>query len=353
MAVTASVLGLLAVFLSLAAIVSYQWVSLAPQLGIRTLYHLRKIRIAVAVSALSLAVIAKRRAVGDRGWVYLVTVLALTPLSGALHASKTLVPLDHPKHVDAGEATIDDDSMVIGVEVDGQAHAWLVRTLIPHHIVHDTVSERPVIAAWCAVCNSGLVYDGTIEERSLHFDPEAVWRRNMVMRDRETGTLWQHSTGEALIGPLGGSQLDVLGGRLMTWEAWTDDHPDTTLTRDTTADEWDGLFSKDFTREFLLDGAGRNFASRGLGGVTANDDRLGMLTEVIGIEVEGHAKAYPIDRLQERGRVDDEVGAVPVTVRFDPEGNRAEVSVAGQSEPFKRTRWLDWFEFHPDTAVYR
>ncbi|MEF8894348.1 DUF3179 domain-containing (seleno)protein [Halodesulfurarchaeum sp.] len=353
MAVTGAVLGLLAVLLSLVAIVSYQWVSLAPRLGIRTLYHLRKIRIAVAVTALMLAVMAKRRADGDSGWVYLGTVLALTPLSGALHASKTLVPLDHPEHVDATEATIDDDSMVIGVEVDGQAHAWLVRTLIPHHIVHDTVSGRPVIAAWCAVCNSGLVFNGIVEGRSLHFDPEAVWRRNMVMRDRETGTLWQHFTGEALVGPLEDSQLDVLGGRLMTWEAWTEDHPGTTLTRDTTADEWEGLFSKDFTREFLLDGAGRDFASRGLGGVTATDDRLGMLTEVIGIEVEGHAKAYPIDRLQERGRVDDEVGGVPVTVTFDSEGNRADVSVAGQSKTFKRTRWLDWFEFHPNTAVYQ
>lgn len=352
MAVISTMLGLLAVLLSMAAIVSYQWVSIAPQLGIRTLYHLRKLRIAVAVTALTLAVMAKRRARGDRGWIYLGTVLALTPLSGALHASKTLVPLDHPEHVDAADVTIDDSSMVIGVEIDGQAHAWLVRTLVPHHIVHDTVSGQPVVAAWCAVCNSGIVYDGTVNNQSLHFDPEAVWRRNMIMRDRETGTLWQHSTGEALVGPLNGSQLDVLGGRMMTWEAWRAAHPDTTLTRDTTVEEWIGLFSKEFTVRFLTGGAGRKFASLGFGGVTTDDDRLEMLAEVIGVEINATAKAYPVETLKEQGTVEDEVGGVSVTVAFDTDGNRVDVSVDGRPEPFKRIRWLDWFEFHPETAVY-
>lgn len=116
MAVISTVLGLLAVLLSLAAIVSYQWVSIAPQFGIRTLYHLRKVRIAVATTAITLAVVAKRRADTGRGWLYLGTVAALTPFSGALYASQVIVPLDHPEHVAAVEATIDDESMIVGVE---------------------------------------------------------------------------------------------------------------------------------------------------------------------------------------------------------------------------------------------
>jgi hypothetical protein len=352
MTVGSTILGLFAILLSLASVASYQWVTLAPRLGIRTLYHLRKIRIAVAGTALALAVLAKRRAEGDRGWFYPVAVLTLTPFSGALHAPQTLVPLDEPEHVEASDATIDDSSLVIGVEKGGQAHAWLVRTLVPHHIVHDTVGGQPVVAAWCAVCRSGIVYDGTVDDRSLHFDPEAVWRRNMIMRDRETGTLWQHSTGEALVGPLEGTHLEVLGGRMMTWGAWREANPETTVTRDTTAEEWQGLFSKEFTVRFLTGGAGRKFASRGLGGLTENDERLGMLTEVIGIEIGEHAKAYPVETLEEQGRVEDEVAGESVTVKFDSAGNRADVSVNGHPETFKRTRWLDWFEFHPETAVY-
>jgi hypothetical protein len=352
MAVIATVLGLLAILLSLAAILSYQWVSFGPHLGIRTLYHLRKIRIALAGTALTLAVMATRRARGTGGWGYLGVVLALTPLSGFLHAPKVIVPLDRPAHVDAATATIDDSTMVLGVEIDGQAHAWQVRTLVAHHIVHDTVGGQPVVAAWCAVCNSGVVYDGIVDDQRRHFDPEAVWRRNMIMRDRETGTLWQHSTGEALVGPLETTRLDGLGGRLMTWGAWRSDHPETTLTRDTTAAEWTGLFSKETTEWILTDGAGPKFASRGFGGLTQDDDRLGMLTEVVGVEIDGQAKAYPVETLRDLGAVDDEIGGQPVTVSMDVESNRADVTVDGQPEPFKRTRWLDWFEFHPATAVY-
>lgn len=36
----------------------------------------------------------------------------------------------------------------------------------------------------------------------------------------------------------------------MAWGARTEDHPDTTLTRDTIAAEWKGLLSKDFTVRF-------------------------------------------------------------------------------------------------------
>ena len=346
------VLGLLAILLSLVAILSYQWVSIAPQLGIRILYHLRTIRIAVAATAITLAVMAKRRAPAGRGWAVLGTVLALTPLSGALHAAKVIVPLDQPDHVEAAAATIDDDAMVLGVERDGRAHAWLVRTLVPHHLVHDTIDGRPVVAAWCEVCHSGIVFDGTVDGQALHFDPEAVWRRNMIMRDRETGTLWQHSTGEALVGPLAGTHLAGLGGRLMTWGAWRAEHPDTTLTSDTTAAAWPGLLPKDVTVRLLTEAGGGRYASWGLGGLTPNDDRLDFRAEVIGVEIDGQAKAYPIETLETQGTVEDEVAGVPVTISFDPTGSRADVAVDGQSGSFKRTRWLDWFEFHPETVVY-
>jgi hypothetical protein len=94
--VPSTLLGLLAVGLTLAAIPIYQWVSLVPRLGIRTLYHVREIRVALATLGVTLALIAARRSRSGRR--YLVVVLALTPLSGALHASRLLVPLDDPEH---------------------------------------------------------------------------------------------------------------------------------------------------------------------------------------------------------------------------------------------------------------
>jgi hypothetical protein len=354
MTLLSMVSGLVAIGLSLAAVFAYQLLPLVPRLGIRLLYYVRTIRIAIAGTALSLALEAKRRSRSPRGWLYVGVVLALTPLSGFLHAARILVPLDDPEHLRADDASIDDESMVVGVEVDGHAHAWLDRTLIPHHIVHDSVGGRPVVAAWCAICKSGMVYDGTVDGQELHFDPEGVWRRNMIMRDRETGTLWQHATGEALIGPLGGSQLDVLGGRLMTWEAWKAEHPDTTLTRDTTDEEWTGLLPKDRTThsltEMLTDYVIPSVIASP--GAKAVDGRLGPLTDVVGVELDGQARAYPVEILEDRGDVTEKVDGSLVRVSFDSARNRAEVLVDEQPVDVKRTRWLEWSEFHPETSVY-
>lgn len=191
--------------------------------------------------------------------------------------------------------------------------------------------------------------DGTVEGRPLQFDPEAVWRQNMVMRDRETGTLWQHATGEAILGPLEGTRLDVLGGQLMTWGAWKADHPETTLTRDTTAGEWNGILSKAATYRVLADdGVLTAVVPR----LARRDDRLGPLTEVVGVEVGEQARAYPLATLEQLGALEDEVGGVPVSVTFDRRGGRVDVEATDATASFKRTRWLEWSEFHPETSVF-
>jgi hypothetical protein len=349
MPVLSTILGVAAVALSVAAVLAYQLLPYVPRVSIRALYHVRSVRLAVASVALALALAAKRLSRSSGGWLYLAVVVALTPLSGAVRASRILVPLDDPDHVAADEAAIDGDTMVVGIEVDGRAHAWQVETLVPHHVVHDTVGDRPVVAAWCAVCNSGMVYDGTVDGRPLRFDPEAVWRDNMVMRDRETGTLWQHATGEALVGPLADAQLDVLGGRLMTWRAWTAEHPATTLARDSTEREWAGVLPKSRTYRVLADGG---LLSALVPRLASPDGRLGPLDEVVGVEIDGHARAYPLDALAGRGPVDDKVGDVSVRVSFDPERNRVDVDVPDRAATFKRTRWLEWSEFHPETSVF-
>jgi hypothetical protein len=56
------------------------------------------------------------------------------------------------------------------------------------------------------------VYASEVNDQRLMFEVAGVYRRNMIIRDRQTGTLWQHATGEALMGPLKGVQLQLLGG---------------------------------------------------------------------------------------------------------------------------------------------
>lgn len=141
-------LSTLAILLSVLAIFAYQWVTPLPQLGIGVLYHLRWIRLGVAVVALGLAVTAWALHPSTDQFIVLLVTIALTPLSGANHAERFLPSLDYPKHISASESRLKGQSQVLAVEVNGAGCAWPLEILVPHHIIHDRVGGVPVMAVW-------------------------------------------------------------------------------------------------------------------------------------------------------------------------------------------------------------
>ena len=53
-----------------------------------------------------------------------------------------------------------------------------------------------------------------------------LWRRSLVMYDKETDTLWSHILGEAMSGELKGAQLKQIPSVMTTWGEWKTEHPD-------------------------------------------------------------------------------------------------------------------------------
>ena len=102
----------------------------------------------IAVVAISLATALYLNSPTSGQLIILIIVLVLTPLSGFHHARRFLVVVDQPEHV-SGAANWDDNSLVIGYKDETQAAcAWLLETLIPHHLFNDTVNKKPVLVAW-------------------------------------------------------------------------------------------------------------------------------------------------------------------------------------------------------------
>ena len=148
MALISTLLISVALAISLLALISYQWVSFAPQLGIATLYYLKQIRVGIAVLATLLALISWWLTPTTAYLLLLLLVLLLTPLSGFFSAGKVLVAVNQPRHASAAEAPLAADAPVLGTALDGRAHAWLVETLVPHHLVNDEIDRRPIVATW-------------------------------------------------------------------------------------------------------------------------------------------------------------------------------------------------------------
>lgn len=149
MAALPLMLSLIALIPSALAIFAHQWVTALPGLGLGVLYHLRAIRYAIMVLALSAAAGAYILAPGPGQVAVLAATVVLTLLSDANYAGRILVAVEQPRCRPAASAGLADEARVLGYAPEGAvARAWPVAVLVPRHLIHDEVGGRPVLASW-------------------------------------------------------------------------------------------------------------------------------------------------------------------------------------------------------------
>lgn len=127
----------------------------------------------------------------------------------------------------------------------------------------------------------------------------------LVMYDHQTRTLWSQFLRRGVKGQLAGKELDVIPVTQTTWAAWSELHPDTIVLNKRgryQGDSYDGYYS-----------SGR----AGVLGENNKDKRLGGKDLVVGVDVDGAAKAYPFDVLEDRALVNDNVMGESILVFFD------------------------------------
>ena len=233
------------------------------------------------------------------------------------------------------------------------------------------------------------MYAAEVAGEPLIFQVAGVYRRNMIIRDFQTGTLWQHATGEALMGPLEGTALEPLGGELTHWSKWKETYPHTSLAVEPVPDNdrYPGLIPR-HRLEHLLDKFTTNFAAPGL----VTDRRLAMHEEIVGISLDGVDKAYPLSVLRSKGLIHDRIGKNNIIIVYDPDNDHASVfssqitaeksiglvisngilsssdgsmrwkwsgaPISSDTPPLEKLRgerqwWLGWVEFHPESQIYK
>ena len=225
----------------------------------------------------------------------------------------TIKPIDDPPYgnIAAGDWLADDD-LVIGFVTGKQAYAYPIKILNFHEIVNDEFNGVPVLISYCPLCFSGVVYDRRVDGNTLTFsNTSALYESDLVMVDRETGSYWWQVAGESIVGTLTGSRLTSLPSVTTTWSEWALEYPDTLImTRDVgpnperyTRDPFVG-YAENIDNGFFIFPVGE----------AAQDPRLTPATLVIGVELGGIARAYPIEFLG-LAATSDNVGGV-ATVLF-------------------------------------
>lgn len=242
------------------------------------------------------------------------------------------------------------------------------------------------------MCNTALVLRAEAKGKALHFDYDSMAGSNEVFKDRETGSKWQQTLSTATSGPLKGTHLEIYPFLLTRWGEWRKQHPDTLVLKPMPGyEERMAAINKFINQGWQLAISNKPAPS----GAFGHDDRLPAREIVLGLDIGGATKAYPLPALRMEHVVNDRVGKSAVLIVHQAESdtttafeaklngrilkfqtadggadrlvdlethstwNAYGLCVAGKHKGAQLKQitlepefWFAWSEFRPKTAVY-
>ncbi|MCP5055718.1 MAG: DUF3179 domain-containing protein [bacterium] len=256
--------------------------------------------------------------------------------------------LDHPRTGPAGSSgdlTWEDDAIVLGFEWNGEARAYPVAILDHHELVNDTVGGRPVLISWCPLCGTGMVFDRRVAGAERTYGVSGLlYQSDVLMYDRETGSLWSQISSRAISGASRGGELELLRSRMESWGAWRLRHPDTTILSRRTG------HTRNYGRSPY---AGYATSSR-LMFPAPSDDRYHPKMPTLGLRIRGVvARGYPAAELVRAGGfAEEQLAGEKVRIRYDDVAQVFDVDAPSRVEVVEGY-WFAWAAFHPDASVFR
>ena len=199
---------------------------------------------------------------------------------------------------------------VIAFGRGGEARAYPLQIMTWHEIVNDTVGGEPVIVTYCPLCNSAIAFSRVVGGETRTFGVSGSLRRSdLIMYDRETQTLWQQFTGEAIVGRDAGAELEFLPAQLVSFAEFAAAWPDgLVLTRETghARSYGENPYALYDTRSATLFPA------------EPRDGRLPAKERVLALELNGETAAFPFGALAERLVIEATVGGEAVVAFWQP-----------------------------------
>lgn len=295
-------------------------------------------------------------------------------------------PLRNPSMITADQAIyLEDDNIIFGIEVNGDARAYPKRILAWHEMFTDTVGGVNIAGVYCTLCGTIIPYkthSGGVDYKlgTSGF----LYRSNKLMYDLATQSLWSTARGEPIIGPLvdKGIVLEHLSMVTTTWAEWQRRHPDTTVLSMKTG----------FHRDYGEGAAYRQYFSQDqlMFNTPFKDNRLKNKQEVLALTfsvLSNERLAIDTDFLDKNPLYKDKIGQQRILVLtdttgairvYDPRGfsflsyDRDSIVIDSQGHewilseeklvsrnheislprlPHRRAFWFGWHAAFPDTRL--
>jgi hypothetical protein len=243
-------------------------------------------------------------------------------------------------------AFLKDKDRVLGIELNGVARAYPIRILNYHEIVNDAFGGHAVVVTYCPLCNSGIAFDATVDRVRLEFGVSGLlYNSDVLLYDRQTGSLWSQIEKMAISGDMKGTALTAFPLRHTTWRDWVARYPDTEVLSDETG----------FRRNYKVNPYPNYARNSSLYFPVAEENsKYRRKSLVLGLEIDGQFKGYPFSELSKGPReFVDEFQGQSFEVQYDKKNKTARiVDENGDEQPTLISFWFAWYAFHPDTEIY-
>ena len=255
--------------------------------------------------------------------------------------------IDQPKFVWSIQASfLKNEEEVLGVVVNGMAKAYPRKIMDRHEIVNDRFGSTPVAVTFCPLCASGVGVLAEINGQRRTFGVSGLlYNSDVLLYDRETESLWSQIKGEAISGPASGTTMEFIPTEFTTWGDWKARYPETLVLSPETGFNLD--YDKVAYEQYLQ-------SQQLVFPVAKKSTQLKNKEKVIGIEVDGQFKAYPLKKLAKKtSPIEDEVNGKTLKVYYNKRSQSARiVDENGEILPAITLFWFAWYAFHPETALY-
>lgn len=252
----------------------------------------------------------------------------------ALHIGKLVAQCDAPEFSRASAASLmRPGDYVVGIVVGDEAVAFPMWVADNYHVINCEIAGQPIVYVTCERCQSGSAFLPVVQGRAVQFSAMGMYNASLTMTDRagilrRPGSLWLHYEGVAIDGPSKGTFLPQIPTWHLSWSEWLELHPDS-LVMLPPRDEHHRDARHGHGREeyFERPGMDRPLVQTITGDL---DARYPENEIVLGINVDGFVKAYPLKEVKRsNGVVHDRIGDAPFVVFGGP--RPAQVTLAAYS----------------------
>ncbi|MGL6268181.1 MAG: DUF3179 domain-containing (seleno)protein, partial [Chitinophagaceae bacterium] len=237
----------------------------------------------------------------ERKWSPLVI---LSPVAMIIYFLNFQMAADHMFYqpsklmmVQASESKVEPQRLIIGIVLNNETRAYPIQFLGYHHQVMDTIGGKPVMITYCTVCRTGRIYEPKVNGHGDKFRLVGMDLFNAMFEDESTKSWWRQATGEAVAGKLKGSVLPEILSTQTSLGKWLELYPNSKIMQADPAfkSSYDSLYNyeKGLSRKKLT-----------------GTDSLSWQKKswVIGVKLDGQARAYDWNRLKKDKLIEDTLG---------------------------------------------